>query len=166
MFYNQSWGIQTNIFETNIINLAIAVVIFFVGDAVKSLLNKREESIFSNLQQAQKRAAEMEQGYKEAQTKFKEASNEVLKINSQAEESIKQQEKQYQTQISKDLQRLKEFKQSTIYYQQQKIQKQISQKIIDFALNKVNQKFQKGFALKRQKSINTLSIKQLQITKV
>ena len=160
----QNWGIQTNIFETNIINLAvvIAVVIFFVGDAVKALLAKRQESIFSNLQQAQDRAKEIEQSYLNAKNKFKNASNEAIEIGIQNKESIQQQEKQYQMQLTQSLQRLKEFQKSTIYYQQQKIQKQLKQNVIDFAIKKVNKKFEKGLSLKTQKSVNTMSIQMLQ----
>nr|YP_009519515.1 ATP synthase CF0 subunit I [Rhipiliopsis peltata]AYC65466.1 ATP synthase CF0 subunit I [Rhipiliopsis peltata] len=138
--------------------LIIAIVIFFVGDAVQSLLAKRQESIFVNLQQAQERALEMEKSLMEAQQKFKNASNEVLEIGVQADESIQKQEKQYQNQIATDLQRLQEMTATTIYYQQQKIQKQISQKILDLAIQKVDQKFQKGLNPKVQKSVNKLSI--------
>ena len=144
------------------IEVVIAIVIFFVGDAVQSLLSKRQESIFSNLQQAKQRAAEMEQSYLNAQTKLEKASNEVLAIGIQAEESIKQQKKQSQNRISTDLQRLQSSTAATIYYQQQKIQKQISQQIIDFAIKKVDLKFQEGLTQKVQKSVNTLSIQLLQ----
>nr|AYC64104.1 ATP synthase CF0 subunit I [Johnson-sea-linkia profunda] len=141
--------------------LIIVIVIFFVGDAVKSLLAKRQESIFSNLHQAQQRAKEIEQVYLDTQTKYQTASNEVLEIRLQTKESIQQQEKQYQIQRMKDLQRLQENQKTTIIYQQQKIQKQISQKILDFAFQKVDQKFQQGLNQKVQKSVHTLSIKAL-----
>lgn len=142
--------------------VVIAIVIFFVGDAVQSLLAKRQESIFSNLQQAQKRTIEIEQIYLNAKKNFQQASTEVIEIGLQAEESIKQQEKQYQNQLTTDLQRMTSLRDTTIYYQQQKIQKQISQKIIEFAIQKVNQKFQKGLNPKVQKSVNTFSIQLLQ----
>lgn len=96
-----------------------------------------------------------------AKKKFKQASTEVIEIGLQAEESIKQQEKQYQNQITTDLQRFISLRDKTIYYQQQKIQKQISQKIIEFAIKKVDQKFQKGLNPKVQKSVNTFSIQLL-----
>ena len=128
---------------------------------MKSLLAKRQESIFSNLQQAQQRAKDIEQVYSTTQTKFQTASNEVLEIHSQTQESIQQQDKQYQIQREKDLQRLQENQRTTIIYQQQKIQKQISQKILDFSLQKVDQKFQQGLNAKVQKSVHTLSIKAL-----
>lgn len=57
-----------------------------------------------------------------------------------------------------DLERLNQFQKSTIYYQQQKIQKQISQKILISVNQKVQQKFQKRLNQKFHKSINTSSI--------
>nr|BBN51419.1 ATP synthase CF0 B subunit [Halimeda borneensis] len=128
---------------------------------MKSLLSKRQESIFSNLQQANQRAVEIEQNLLEAKTKFENASKEVLEIGKQAKNSVKQQENQSQNQISTDLQRLKESTVVTISNQQQKIQKQISQKIIDFAITKVEKTFQQGFTQNVQKSVNKLSIKLL-----
>ena len=130
---------------------------------MKSLLAKRQESIFSNLQQAQKRAIEIEQIYLDAQKNFKQASNEVIEIGLQAKESIQRQEKQYENQIITDLQKFKTANASTIYYQQQKIQKQISQKIIDFAIEKVSRKFQKNLNSDTQKSVNELSTLSLQL---
>nr|AYC64055.1 ATP synthase CF0 subunit I [Halimeda micronesica] len=171
MLFSQKlyWGIQTNIFETNIINLAkysfIAIVIFFVGDALKSLLSKRQESIFSNLQQANQRAIEMKQKLLEAQTKFENASKEVQQIKKQAENenSIKKQENK--NQIATNLQRLKESTVSTIYNQQQKIKLETSQKIIDFAINKVLSRAP-NFTQNVQKSVNKLSITSLKAQKV
>lgn len=99
-----------------------------------------------------------------AQTKFKQTANEVIEINNQTQNSIEQQEKQYQIKLTQNLQRLQELQESTIYYQQQKIQKQLKQSLIDFATQKVDQKFQAGLNPKVQKSVNTLSIKLLKKT--
>ena len=121
-------------------------------------MSKRQESIFSNLQQANKRALEMEQIFLEAQKKFEKAQEVSQQIGKQTEESIKKQEKQSQNQISTDLQRLKESTITTIYNQQQKIQKQLAKRAIDFAIIKVEQTFQKGFTQNLQKSINTATL--------
>nr|YP_009729343.1 ATP synthase subunit b [Caulerpa ashmeadii]QHQ73255.1 ATP synthase subunit b [Caulerpa ashmeadii] len=157
---NQSWGIQTNIFETNILNLAVvlAIVIFFVGDGIQSLLNKRQELILSNLQQAQDRENEAEKIFSKARKKYNNASSQVNDVIDDAQKSIDEEKKQSQLQTELDLERLKQFQKSTIYYQQQKIQKQISQKILISVNQKVQQKFQKRLNQKFHKSINTSSI--------
>lgn len=126
----------------------------FVGDAVKSLLAKREQSILSNLQQAKQRAAETARLCLEAQQKLKQASDQVVEIRLQADQSIEQQNQKSQNQFSADLQKLQESKESTLESQQQKIQKQISQKILISSLHKVDQKFQTGFDRETQKTVN------------
>lgn len=131
---------------------------FFVGDAVKSLLAKRQQSILSNLQQAKERAAETERLFLEAQEKLKKASDQVLEISLQADRSIEEQNKKSQNQFSADLQKLQESQESTLESQQQKIQKQISQKILISSIQKVDQKFRKGFDRKTQKTVNALAM--------
>lgn len=104
----------------------------------------------------------MEQNLIEAQQKFQNVSKEVIEISAIADESIQKQEKQYQTQIATDLERLEEKTATTIYYQQQKMVKQISQEIFHLAIRKVDQKFEEGLNPKTQKSVNKFSINLLQ----
>ena len=119
---------------------------------------KRQESICANLEQAQERAKEIEQNLIAAQQEFQNASKEVIEIGAMADESIQKQEKQYQKNLTNDLERLEETTATTINYQQQKVQKQIAQRILKSAIKTVDQKFQKGLNPKIQKSVNKLSI--------
>nr|YP_009472543.1 ATP synthase CF0 subunit I [Chlorodesmis fastigiata]ARO74181.1 ATP synthase CF0 subunit I [Chlorodesmis fastigiata] len=158
---NHSWGIQTNIFETNIINLAINfifIVIFFVGNTVKSLLSKRQKSIFKNLQQSKRRAIKVQQNLLDVQTKIEKISDEVSEIQRQSDESIKQQKKQYQNQISTDLQKLEESQKSTIDFQRRQIRKQISQEVVDSTLRKVDQKLKDNFNEAIKKAVSFWSV--------
>jgi F-type H+-transporting ATPase subunit b len=54
IFSGHGFGFNTNILETNVINLAvvIAVVVSVVGDAVRELLKNRKETIINNLREA------------------------------------------------------------------------------------------------------------------
>ena len=54
------FGLNTNLFETNVLNLAVVVgvVVTVVGDAVQSLLNQRRQNILSTLAEADKKARE------------------------------------------------------------------------------------------------------------
>jgi F-type H+-transporting ATPase subunit b len=60
IFSGHGFGFNTNILETNVINLAvvIAVVVSVVGDAVRELLKNRKETIINNLREADNRANE------------------------------------------------------------------------------------------------------------
>ena len=59
----EGYGINTNIFETNVINLAavVAVVVSFVGKNLSALLDERKKTIFSNLEEANLRAKEAQE---------------------------------------------------------------------------------------------------------
>jgi F-type H+-transporting ATPase subunit b len=54
----QGFGLNTNLFETNILNLAVVVgvVIKVVGDSLQSLLSQRRKTILSTLQEADLKA--------------------------------------------------------------------------------------------------------------
>lgn len=128
---------------------------------MKSLLAKRQESIFSNLQQAKQRVKEIEKVYLDTQIMYHKVLTEVLELRLQTEDLIKERKQQYQIKKMKNLQKIQENQKTTIFYQQKKIQKQTSQKIIDFTLQKVDKKFQQGLNQRIQKSMQILSIKAL-----
>lgn len=114
------------------------------------------------MQQAQQRSIDVEQMYSNAQILLKQASDEAIEIRIQTEKLIKQQNEKYQDQIATNIQKLRENAITTINNQKQKIQKQVSQKIIDSTMQKIFQKFEKNLNEKIQKSINISSIQLLQ----
>nr|AYC65747.1 ATP synthase CF0 subunit I [Udotea sp. TZ0819] len=136
-------GVYKQIFLKRI--LLIIIVIFFVGKTVKSLLSKRQKSILRNLRQSKRTKIEVKQSLLDVQTKIGKVSEEALEIQQNTDESIRQQKEQYQTQMLTDLQRLEEFQKSTINFQQRQIRKQISQKIIDSTVQKVDKKLKDNF---------------------
>ena len=71
------FGFNTNLLETNVLNLSVvvAVVVIYIGDALKSLLANRKQTILNNFQEADKRALEAENRLKEAQKQFEEAQH-------------------------------------------------------------------------------------------
>lgn len=127
---------------------------------MKLLLSKRQKSIVLNLQQSKRQAAKTEQRFLAAQLKFKKASEKALEIRRQANESIKQQRKEYQMKLSRELQQLEELKESTINSQRRKIQKEIAQKTIDLIFQKVEKRCHEEFDQNIRKAISLWSIKQ------
>ena len=69
LVFAEQFGFNTNLLETNVLNLAVvvAVVVIYIGDALKSLLANRKQTILNNFQEADKRALEAESRLKEAQ---------------------------------------------------------------------------------------------------
>ena len=69
------FGFNTNILETNVLNLAVvlAVVITYVGDAIRGLLANRKQTIVNNFREADQRASEAQQRVAEARVQFQQA---------------------------------------------------------------------------------------------
>ena len=76
------FGINTDIFETNIINLAavIGIVISFVGSNLTAVLEDRKKTILNNLQEATQRALEAEQKLNQARTQLELAKKKLKKL--------------------------------------------------------------------------------------
>jgi len=76
-----SFGINTNLLETNILNLAvvIGVLVYFGGDVLTSLLTTRKEVILKSLNDAEER-------YQEATAKLAEAKEQLALATTKAEE--------------------------------------------------------------------------------
>ena len=69
------FGINTNIFETNIINLAavVGIVVSFVGNNLTALLEDRKKTILNNLQEANQRAIEAQEKLNQAKAQLEAA---------------------------------------------------------------------------------------------
>jgi F-type H+-transporting ATPase subunit b len=156
-FFGHGFGFNTNILETNVINLAvvIGVVVTFVGDAVRELLKNRKDTILTNLQEADNRALEAQEKLNEAKSQLAIAQKKAVEIQEQGAVAAEQETKLCIKQAEDDAVRLKQVKQDTIRLQQQKAIQQISQQIVSLALEKVRQKFKTGSDISFQISINT-----------
>nr|AYQ94196.1 ATP synthase CF0 B subunit [Borodinellopsis texensis] len=141
-----SFGINTNIFETNIINLAavIGIVVSFVGNNLKALLMDRQKTILNNLQEANQRAAE-------AQEKLTAARNQLELSNKKAQEIREEGISKYNTEINTvvseheiRLAKLQEFKNETLEFYQQKAFKEAYLYIISRIMNIVTERLNKG----------------------
>ena len=106
----EEFGFNGNILETNIINLSvvIAIVVSFGGDALRSLLENRRESIVMTLQQADQRAKEAEQKLVDAKNRLQLAKRRGEEIRHQGKESAERERLDSIAQTKKDLLRLKE----------------------------------------------------------
>ena len=104
------FGLNTNLFETNVLNLAVVlgVVIKVVGDSLRSLLDQRRKAILSTLQEADLKAKEAKQRLEAAQRTLEEARLRVQEIRAKAIQTIEREESLMQKQLKKDLCRLRE----------------------------------------------------------
>lgn len=156
----EGFGFNTNILETNIINLAVvvAVVFTFVGDALRSLLENRKQTVLNNLREADQRAAEAQEKLNQAKSQLELAKTKASDIREQGFVTAEQEKLQTISQAEKDVLRLEELKDETIKLQQQKALSQISQQVVTLALTKVREKLTKSLDSAFHSSVNNFNI--------
>jgi F-type H+-transporting ATPase subunit b len=139
-----SFGFNTNILETNLINLAlvIGVLVYFGKGLLTTILNNRKETILSTIRDAEER-------YQEAIEKLNQARTQLEQAKAKAEEirvnGILQMERDKQELIKaadEDSKRLEETKNLTIRFAEQKaivqIRQQVSRLTVKRALEIIN----------------------------
>lgn len=149
LFSAHGFGINTNIFETNVINLSIviAIVISFIGDALKELLENRKKTILENMCAADARAREVQEKLNQAKKKLENAKQKALQIKQQSLVTAKEEQANCIAQADKEAQRLKQRKEDNLYLQQQKAIKQISKQIITLSVEKAREKLKTQIAV-------------------
>jgi F-type H+-transporting ATPase subunit b len=156
----EGFGFNGNILETNIINLAvvIGVVVTFVGDAIRSLLENRRQLIVNTLQQAEQRAQEAQAKLGEARAQLELAQKKAASIRQQGQANAEQEQRNFQKQTQDDTTRLYELKDESIRLQQQKAVSQVSQKVISLALAKVREKLTQRLDATFHESVNNFNV--------
>nr|YP_009364040.1 ATP synthase CF0 B subunit [Pediastrum duplex]AQU64436.1 ATP synthase CF0 B subunit [Pediastrum duplex] len=142
----EGFGINTNIFETNIINLAavLAVVISFVGKNLTALLEDRKKTILNNLQEASQRAAEAQERLNQAKSQLELAKKKAQQIREEGVLRATQEVNNCVSQHEERLSKLEEFKQETVQFYQQKAFKQAYIYVISRIMSRVKERLNKG----------------------
>ena len=136
------FGFNTNILETNVLNLAVvlAIVITYVGDALRGLLANRKQTILNNFREADQRASEAQDRLNQARLQLEKAKTKADEISQQAIFTVDQEKKQILLQTQEDIKRLTILQQETLKFEQQKAQNELAQKLVRLALHQVREK--------------------------
>ena len=140
------FGINTNIFETNLINLAavVGIVISFVGGNLNSLLEDRRKTIFSNLEEANLRAIEAQEKLQNAKAQLEFSKKKAQEIR---EEGISRATNEIQTVVSQHeirLAGLEDFKNETVQFYQQKAFKEAYIYVVSRIMSRVRERLNNG----------------------
>jgi F-type H+-transporting ATPase subunit b len=136
------FGFNTNILETNVLNLAVvlAIVITYVGDALRGLLANRKQTILNNFREADQRASEAQDRLNQARLQLEKAKTKADEISQQAVFTVDQEKKLILSQTQEDIKRLSILQQETLKFEQQKAQNELAQKLVRLALHQVREK--------------------------
>ena len=157
------FGINTDIFETNIINLAavIGIVISVVGSNFTALLEDRKKTIVNNLEEANQRAIEAEQKLAEARQLLESAKTKAEEIRAEgvlrATQEINTVVSQHEVRLSK----LDEFKEETVGFYQEKAFKDAYLYVISRIMNRVREKLNEGLTSTYHVVVNNFYVSRL-----
>lgn len=163
----QGFGLNTNLLETNVLNLAVVVgvVIKVVGDSLRSLLDQRRRTILSTLQEADLKAREAKQRLEAAQRTLEEARSRVQEIRIQTIQAIEREKSLAQKQLEGDLRRLREGRDQAIQLERQRATQFISYQVSSLALNSaenilLNALDSKSNSSLKQKELNEMYVRE------
>lgn len=140
------FGINTDIFETNILNLAvvIGVVVTFVGGNLTAILDERKNTIVNNLQEATQRALEAEEKLNQARTQLETAKAKAEEIRKEGVSRATQEINTVVSQHEIRLAKLDEFKGETLSFYQQKAFKEAYLYVISRIMVRVRERLNSG----------------------
>ena len=134
----EGFGINTNLLETNVINLAvvIGVLVYFGGDVFSTILKNRKESINKSITDAELRFQEATKKLDDAKAQLELAKKKAEEIRAQGLGAAQLSAKTLLERAEEDITRLEETKQSTIRVEEEKVVTQICEQISRLALSK------------------------------
>lgn len=157
------FGLNTNILDTNLINLAIIITVLFVfgRKVLGNTLKARRENIETAIKNAEQRAAEAAQKLKEAQQKLEQAQAEAERIKQAAGENAQAAKEAILAQAVVDIERMQAAGAADLNAELDKAIAQLRQRVVALALQKVETELKAGIAEDAQKILIERSIAQL-----
>jgi len=132
------FGFNTDLFETNVLNLAVVVgiVVVVVGNALSELLDQRRQIILSTLSEADKKVQEAQRQLEEARKSVETARLNAIDLRRKAVQTVEQENVVIQKQLKDRLQYLQDTGKQTIELERQRIVQNIAQQVANLALNR------------------------------
>lgn len=157
------FGLNTNILETNLINLAIIITVLFVfgRKVLGNTLKTRRENIETAIKSAEQRAKDAEARLKDAQIKLEQAQAEAERIKKAAEGNAEAAKKAILDQATADIQRMQDAGAADLNAELNKAIAQLRQRVVIQALQKVETELKGGIADDAQITLIDRSIAQL-----
>jgi F-type H+-transporting ATPase subunit b len=156
-------GLNTNIFETNLINLVIIISVLFIfgRKVLGNTLTERRVKIETAIKSAEQRAKEAAVSLSEQQQKLADAQKEAEKIRQAAQESSVKARDAILAQAATDIERMKQTAAADLNSEREKAIAQLRQRVVAMALQKVESELQTGIADDAQHTLIDRSIAQL-----
>ena len=138
----KGFGINFDILETNLINLAIVIgiLVYFGKGFLGSKLQERREAIETAIKDAEARQKQASSSLAEQQQKLQLAKKEAERIKAEAKTNAEAAREAVLAQSAKDIERLKASAQQDLSSQQDKVMQELRQRVSQMAIEKVRER--------------------------
>jgi len=155
--------INTDIFETNILNLSIVIglLVYYGRTALTDAIKNNKETILKNIQEAESKFKEAEENLLSARKNLETAKNKAEDIKNQGNILSKETLKSLLEAIDDDIKRLKKINLSTIKLEEEKSINEICLKLTNLSLSTAVEKINKKLNSTYQKKVITQTIDKL-----
>jgi len=138
----EGFGINTDVFDTNIINLSVVlvVVVYFGNDIFTALLETRSTRITQSLKLAEEKYQQAQAELKNAQDQLTESMAKAEEIRNLGQKTVLQASKALEQQAETELQRLGEATTSSVRLALQRATAQVQQQLVVGACEKALEK--------------------------
>jgi F-type H+-transporting ATPase subunit b len=157
------FGLNLDILETNIINLAILIgILFYFGRKVLSnILNERQANIATAIQEAEGRLKEAQIALSQAQEQLTQSQAEAQRIRQAAAENAEAAKAATLAKAAQDVERLKQTAAADLNTERERALAELRQRVAALALQKVESQLRSGIADDVQQAIIERSIAQV-----
>lgn len=157
------FGLNLDIFETNLINLALLIgILFYFGRKVlTNILNERRINIETEIQGAEARLKEAQIALSKVQEQLTQAQAEAQSIRSSAEENASSARSEILAKAAQDVERLKQNAAADLNTERDRAIAELRQRVSTLALQKVESDLRSGIADDVQQTLIDRSIAQV-----
>jgi F0F1-type ATP synthase membrane subunit b/b' len=143
--------------------VVVGIVVTFVVDALTTLLAQRRKIILAIIQEADRKARNVQQQLEEARKSVEASRVRAQELRIQTNRIIEQEKISIQKQLEEDLRRLRETRDRRIRLERQRIIQSTAQKITDMALIIVENNLRATFSSQgtgrlKQKELNDIHV--------
>jgi F-type H+-transporting ATPase subunit b len=136
--FQDVFEINTNIFETNVINLIIVLLVLFrfLGSAIDSLLQERKQIIVANLEQSNRKVRLVKENLLHVQSKLNVTQEKMTTVYTERFSLFLNKKQVFLSQVEKYLTQLQTSRVDIVQSQTQKVLTQIYNQVISLTFEK------------------------------
>jgi F-type H+-transporting ATPase subunit b len=159
----EGFGINTDIFDTNIINIALlwAIILYAGSDFLSSTLSDRQQKSVTALQEAEEQLSYSKARLAEAEKQIAQTETSINQIKVDAEAAAQTLKESILQDGKKEIESITLKGKSSISVLEAQVKSQIQQTIADLALKRVVSKLKQNLTLETQNKFIDRAISQL-----